>query len=404
MLAETERAASSVIEAFHGLDQNILIQKFIKEAKGADIRALVVGRKVVGAMRRQAVAGEFRSNLHRGGSATKIRLPAEYRKTALAAARVLGLRMAGVDMLESKDGPMIMEVNSSPGLEGIEKATGVDVAGAVIEHPGARGRTGSGRVTEPSRVMPKPPTRPRDLSSRYSSRRTASRRRPIRPWPASSTAVGPCTLRPNPDLFHILTQTVISQQISTKAAVRSAEGSRNCSAARRSAAAVLARTDDELRSAGLSTAKLRSIRAIAARVADGTLDLARLAKMSDAEVAAALRSITGFGPWSVDMVLIFGLGRLDVLPVGDLGFRFGVRDWLRSEGGPVARGTGKYWRTRGGLIERSLPGTSGGAAGSCRNRSIRGRASSCDRPRKGPSPRRACPTPAGRLLLCAAGN
>ncbi len=134
VLAETERAASSVIEAFHGLDQNILIQKFIKEAKGSDIRALVVGRKVVGAMRRQAVAGEFRSNLHRGGSATKVRLPAEYRKTALAAARVLGLRLAGVDMLESKEGPMIMEVNSSPGLEGIEKATGADVAGAVIEH------------------------------------------------------------------------------------------------------------------------------------------------------------------------------------------------------------------------------------------------------------------------------
>ncbi|HEY1379007.1 MAG TPA: 30S ribosomal protein S6--L-glutamate ligase [Gemmataceae bacterium] len=134
VLAETERAASSVIEAFHGLDQNILIQKFIKEAKGSDIRALVVGRKVVGAMRRQAVAGEFRSNLHRGGSATRVRLPAEYRKTALAAARVLGLRLAGVDMLESKEGPMIMEVNSSPGLEGIEKATGADVAGAVIEH------------------------------------------------------------------------------------------------------------------------------------------------------------------------------------------------------------------------------------------------------------------------------
>jgi ribosomal protein S6--L-glutamate ligase len=134
VLAETERAASSVIDAFHGLDQNILIQKFIAEANGADIRALVVGRKVVAAMRRQAVAGEFRSNLHRGGSATKVRLSAEYRKTALAAARVLGLRLAGVDMLESKDGPMIMEVNSTPGLEGIEKATGVDVADAVVEH------------------------------------------------------------------------------------------------------------------------------------------------------------------------------------------------------------------------------------------------------------------------------
>ncbi|MBY0524370.1 MAG: 30S ribosomal protein S6--L-glutamate ligase [Gemmataceae bacterium] len=134
VLAESTRAASSVIEAFHGLDQNILIQKFIKEAKGADIRALVVGRRVVAAMRRQAIAGEFRSNIHRGGTAKKIRLPAEYRKTALAAARVLGLRVAGVDLIESAEGPMVMEVNSSPGLEGIQKATGVDVAGAVIEH------------------------------------------------------------------------------------------------------------------------------------------------------------------------------------------------------------------------------------------------------------------------------
>ena len=134
VLAESKRAASSVIEAFHGLDQNILIQKFIKEAKGADIRALVVGRKVVAAMKRQAVAGEFRSNIHRGGKAKAIKLPTEYRRTALAAARVLGLRVAGVDMIESKDGPMVMEVNSSPGLEGIQKTTGVDVADAIIEH------------------------------------------------------------------------------------------------------------------------------------------------------------------------------------------------------------------------------------------------------------------------------
>src|SRR5437667_598981 len=123
ILAESAMAASSVIEAFHGLDQNILIQKFIREANGSDIRALVVGRRVVAAMRRQAVAGEFRSNLHRGGSATQVRLPAEYRKTALAAARVLGLRLAGVDMRESKDGPMIMEVDSSAGPAGVETAT-----------------------------------------------------------------------------------------------------------------------------------------------------------------------------------------------------------------------------------------------------------------------------------------
>src|SRR5438067_9100021 len=106
VLAETAMAASSVIEAFHGLDQNILIQKFIKESKGSDIRALVVGRKVVAAMKRKAVAGEFRSNIHRGGKATKVRLPAEYRKTALQAARLLGLRVAGVDMIESEEGPM----------------------------------------------------------------------------------------------------------------------------------------------------------------------------------------------------------------------------------------------------------------------------------------------------------
>jgi ribosomal protein S6--L-glutamate ligase len=134
VLAETTMAAHSVIEAFHGLEQNILIQTFIKEAKGADIRALVVGRRVVAAMKRQALAGEFRSNIHRGGTAKKMRLPAEYRRTALAAARCLGLTVAGVDLIESAEGPMVMEVNSSPGLEGVEKSTGVDVAAAIIEH------------------------------------------------------------------------------------------------------------------------------------------------------------------------------------------------------------------------------------------------------------------------------
>jgi ribosomal protein S6--L-glutamate ligase len=134
VLAESTMAASSVIEAFHGLEQNILIQKFIREANGSDIRALVVGRKVVAAMKRQAVPGEFRSNIHRGGTSKKIRLPADFRRTAVAAARVLGLTVAGVDLIESAEGPMVMEVNSSPGLEGIEKTTGVDVADAIIEH------------------------------------------------------------------------------------------------------------------------------------------------------------------------------------------------------------------------------------------------------------------------------
>ena len=134
ILAESAGAAASVVEAFHGLDQNILIQKFIREAGGADIRALVVGRRVVAAMRRQAVAGEFRSNLHRGGSTKKVALPVEYRKAAIAATRILGLRVAGVDLIESAQGPMVMEVNSSPGLEGIQKTTGVDVAATIFEH------------------------------------------------------------------------------------------------------------------------------------------------------------------------------------------------------------------------------------------------------------------------------
>ncbi len=134
VLAESRASAASVIEAFHGLEQEILIQKFIREAKGADIRAFVVGDYVVGAMRRQATPGEFRSNLHRGGTARPVRLSREYRRAAVKAARVLGLRVAGVDMLESAEGPMVMEVNSSPGLEGIEKATGEDVAGAIIEY------------------------------------------------------------------------------------------------------------------------------------------------------------------------------------------------------------------------------------------------------------------------------
>ncbi len=134
VLAESQMAASSVIEAFHGLEQEILIQKFIREANGSDIRALVVGNKVVAAMKRKALAGEFRSNIHRGGTAKKVRLDPEYRRTAVAAARILGLTVAGVDLLESDEGPMVMEVNSSPGLEGIQKTTGVDVAGAIIEH------------------------------------------------------------------------------------------------------------------------------------------------------------------------------------------------------------------------------------------------------------------------------
>ena len=133
VLAETKKAAESVIEAFMGLKANILIQEFIKEAGGADIRCLVVGGKVVAAMKRQGKEGEFRSNLHRGGSASVIRLTPEERSTAVRAAGVMGLNVCGVDILRSNHGPVVMEVNSSPGLEGIETATNKDVAGMVIE-------------------------------------------------------------------------------------------------------------------------------------------------------------------------------------------------------------------------------------------------------------------------------
>jgi len=132
VLAETRKAAESVIAAFRQLDANILVQEFIKEAKGADIRAFVVDGKVVASMRRQGPEGEFRSNIHRGGSATSERLTPEERSTAVRSAKILGLKVAGVDMLRSNHGPVVMEVNSSPGLEGIEKSTGKDVAGAII--------------------------------------------------------------------------------------------------------------------------------------------------------------------------------------------------------------------------------------------------------------------------------
>lgn len=133
ILAETEKAGEAVIEAFRGLRANILVQEFIKEAGGSDIRCFVVGNRVVASMKRQAPPGEFRSNLHRGGSAAKIRLTPEERSTAVRAAKTMGLNVAGVDLLRSNHGPVIMEVNSSPGLEGIEDASGVDVAAKIIE-------------------------------------------------------------------------------------------------------------------------------------------------------------------------------------------------------------------------------------------------------------------------------
>jgi ribosomal protein S6--L-glutamate ligase len=133
VLADTAKAAEAIIEAFMGLKANILVQEFIKEAGGADIRCLVIGGRVVAAMKRQGAEGEFRSNLHRGGSAEVVKLTKAERETAINAAKVMGLSFCGVDLLRSQNGPMVMEVNSSPGLEGIETATGKDVAGMVFK-------------------------------------------------------------------------------------------------------------------------------------------------------------------------------------------------------------------------------------------------------------------------------
>ena len=133
VLAENQSAAQSVIEAFNKLKARIIVKEFISESAGKDLRVFIVGGKVVGAMKRQAASG-FRSNLHRGGSATLVNLSEAEERTALKAAKVMGLDIAGVDILQSDRGPLVMEVNASPGLEGIEKATGVDIAGKIIEY------------------------------------------------------------------------------------------------------------------------------------------------------------------------------------------------------------------------------------------------------------------------------
>ena len=134
ILAPSIKVAEAIIETLQSTQQNVLIQKFIKESRGRDIRALVVGDRVVAAMRRTANGDEFRSNVHRGGSVQRVELDSEYERTAVRAAQIMGLKVAGVDMLEGDDGPLVMEVNSSPGLEGIETATNLDVAGAIIDH------------------------------------------------------------------------------------------------------------------------------------------------------------------------------------------------------------------------------------------------------------------------------
>ncbi|HEO98217.1 MAG: 30S ribosomal protein S6--L-glutamate ligase [Campylobacterales bacterium] len=134
VLVDSEKAAKSVLDAFYGMDVNLLVQEYIEEAGGADIRALVVDGKVVGAMKRQGVEGDFRSNLHQGGSATAHKLTRKERATAIAAAKAMGLGVCGVDMIPSNRGPLVMEVNSSPGLEGIEKSTGLDIAGKIMDY------------------------------------------------------------------------------------------------------------------------------------------------------------------------------------------------------------------------------------------------------------------------------
>ena len=134
VLCETKKAAESVIQAFRGLKAYLLVQEYIKEAGGSDLRCLVVGDKVVAAMLRKGAEGEFRSNLHRGGSASAVKITPAERKTAVQAVKALGLRAAGVDILRSKRGPLVLEVNSSPGLEGVEKATGKDVAALMVQH------------------------------------------------------------------------------------------------------------------------------------------------------------------------------------------------------------------------------------------------------------------------------
>ncbi|MDD3764364.1 MAG: 30S ribosomal protein S6--L-glutamate ligase [Nevskiales bacterium] len=146
VLAETAQAAESVIDAFRGLDAYFLVQNFVAEARGSDIRCLVVGDKVVAAMQRTARAGEFRANLHRGASARRIRITPEERETALRAARVIGLSVAGVDLLRTERGPMVLEVNASPGLEGIEKTCEIDVATRIIEYIERNARPGRTRT------------------------------------------------------------------------------------------------------------------------------------------------------------------------------------------------------------------------------------------------------------------
>ncbi|MFO0549785.1 MAG: RimK family alpha-L-glutamate ligase [Polyangiaceae bacterium] len=153
MIAETQQSAHAMLETFWAMGQDIVLQEYVRESKGRDIRAIVVGGKVVAAMRRIAKKGEFRANLHRGAAGQAIDLPPRYRTIAIRSAKLMGLEVAGVDMLESKRGPRVLEVNSSPGLEGIERSTGIDVAGAIVEHAQVFGREAKGRAKHAARQV-----------------------------------------------------------------------------------------------------------------------------------------------------------------------------------------------------------------------------------------------------------
>ncbi|HEX8298887.1 MAG TPA: 30S ribosomal protein S6--L-glutamate ligase [Rubricoccaceae bacterium] len=153
VLCETRKAAESVIQAFRGLKAHLIVQEFVREAGGADLRLLVVGDRVVAGMRRQAAEGEFRSNLHRGGTAAAVRISPVERRTAVMACKALGLRVAGVDLLPSDRGPLVLEVNSSPGLEGIERATGVDVADRIVAYAEKNARVGAAQRAASAREV-----------------------------------------------------------------------------------------------------------------------------------------------------------------------------------------------------------------------------------------------------------
>jgi ribosomal protein S6--L-glutamate ligase len=173
MIAETPQAVSSLLETLWAMGQDIILQEYIAESRGRDLRAIVVGKRVIAAMRRQAKSGEFRSNLHRGGLGMRVHLDPRYAAAAVTAVKVMGLEVAGVDMLESKSGPKILEINSSPGLEGIERTSGIDVAGAIIRHAEHMlSRRKKKRARDPSLEHERRPRRMRSQEERRAANRS----------------------------------------------------------------------------------------------------------------------------------------------------------------------------------------------------------------------------------------